>query len=468
MKQNLPGETKRLILTLSPIIILVGIFAYGAVTRPPARLISLFLGALVLILFIGLGIRFIPRWMEAWNGLPEQDVLPRAGKRTNRRSALHPVCRLLLALILYRLLIFAGAYAIQFFEKGYTGGLFNNMDLWSPTSFDARHYLSIAEHWYQPQGEDRYLLVFFPFYPVLVRMANFIFENYLVSGLFVSNVAAVFAGFVFYELALLDMDRDTACRSLKYLCILPAAFLFSAPLSDSLFLFFSVSCMYFARKKNYPAAGAAGFFCAFTRLLGVVMLAPVLFELIADLIRGSRLPRRQRADLVSRGIGNGLALLLIPLGLGAYLLINQQVSGNPFQFLIYQQENWQQAPGWFFSTAQYQCDYLAAALEGNNLQQAYGLWLPNLVYLVGSLAIMIPAAGKLRPSYVAYFIAYYLVSMGATWLLSAPRYLTALFPLALALGTLTRKKIWDGLATILCLGGLVFYLYAFVMHWSVY
>ena len=468
MKQNSPGETRRLIFTLMPIILLVGFFAYGAVTSPPARLSSLFLGAITLMLFIGLGVRFIPRWMEAWSGLPEADIHAGDGKRSNRRAVLHPVMGILLCLTAYRLLLFAAAYALHTAEYGYTGGLFDNMELWSPTSFDARHYLSIAEHWYQSAGEERFLLVFFPFYPVLVRMANFIFENYLISGLFVSNMAAIFSGFVFYELALLDMDKDTARRSLKYLCILPASFLFSAPLSDSLFFFFSVSCMYFARRKNYPAAGIAGFFCAFTRLLGVIMLAPVLFELIADLIRESRLPRRQREALLPKQIGNGLSLVLIPLGLCAYLFINEQVSGNPFQFLIYQRENWQQSPGWFFHTAQYQWDYLLAALESGHLSQALGLWLPNLIYLVGALGLLLAAAKRLRPAYVAYFIAYYLVSMGATWLLSAPRYLTALFPLSLALGTLTRRKVFDGLATLLCLAGLICYLYAFVMHWSVY
>ena len=98
----------------------------------------------------------------------------------------------------------------------------------------------------------------------------------------------------------------------------------------------------------------------------------------------------------------------------------------------------------------------------------YGLWLPSLIYLFGSIAILIAAQKKLRPSYVAYFLLYYAITMGATWLLSAPRYLTAAFPLALGLAAITEKRWADALATTLCTAGLLYYLFAFLQHWSVY
>lgn len=165
--------------------------------------------------------------------------------------------------------------------------------------------------------------------------------------------------------------------------------------------------------------------------------------------------------------GRCAALLLIPLGLGLYLFVNYRLTGDWFRFLQYQQENWSQRPGWFFNTAEYQTIYaLNAAREGSTA--FYGLWLPNLVHLFGALALVIAAQKRLRPSYVAYFIAYYAVTMGATWLLSAPRYLTAAFPLALSLAALTERKWADALATAACLAGLLYYLFAFLQRWSVY
>ena len=76
----------------------------------------------------------------------------------------------------------------------------------------------------------------------------------------------LFSGYLLYELALLDTDRRTALRAVKYLCILPATCLFCAPMSDSLFLFLTLACVYLARKKWYVFSAILGFFAAFTRV----------------------------------------------------------------------------------------------------------------------------------------------------------------------------------------------------------
>ena len=107
------------------------------------------------------------------------------------------------------------------------------------------------------------------------------------------------------------------------------------------------------------------------------------------------------------------------------------------------------------------------AVEGN-LRQLFGLWLPNLAYSFGALGLMAAAAKRLRPSYTAYFLAYFVVAIGATWLLSAPRYLAACFPLALALAALADTRRKDALATFLSLAGLVAYLAMYVNGYPVY
>lgn len=45
----------------------------------------------------------------------------------------------------------------------------------------------------------------------------------------------------------------------------------------------------------------------------------------------------------------------------------------------------------------------------------------------------------MRASYTAYFIAYFVVTMGATWLLSAPRYLAAMLSLPAAMSALAEN-----------------------------
>ena len=453
-------------MTLIPLLALVACYGYWLMSNTHARAIGVLASAVLLVLFLLLGIRFIPQWMDAWNGEPEAVFRVCDGRRSARRQRMHPFFKIILAVLLTRLLLFGIAYLITAVQQGYTGGIFDRLDIWAPLNTDSRHYLSLAEHGYQTTGNERLLLVFFPFYPLLVRVCNYIFQNFLVSGLFVSNVMFLFAGYLLYELALLDTDRRGALRAVKYLCILPASCLFCAPLSDSLFLFLTVAGMYLARKKQYVFASILGFFSALTRLPGVLLFAPVCFELVGDLIREHRAGASGR-KYVLHSVGRCLSLLLIPMGLVLYLCLNYQLTGDWFRFLEYQRENWNQGLGWFFSTAEYQTVYGLTALR-EQPTVFYGLWLPSLIYLFGSIAILIAAQKKLRPSYVAYFLLYYAITMGATWLLSAPRYLTAAFPLALGLAAITEKRWADALATTLCTAGLLYYLFAFLQHWSVY
>lgn len=459
---------KRVLFTTVPLLLLLACYTHWMLTSAPVELSAQLAAAAVTFLFALLGVRFIPQWMDAWSQKPLQPLCPPVGKRSGRRDKLHPFFRLVLALALSRIALFILAFGILYLQNGYEGGVFDTLDIWNRLGTDGRHYLNIAENWYVSTGEDRLLLVFFPFYPIVVRAFNYIFQDYLTSGLFVSNVCFVFAGYALYELALLDMDPKAAKRSLKFLCLLPAAFLFNAPLSDSLFLLLSVSCVYFTRKDRYFLSGLMGMLAAFTRMPGVLLAAPVCFELVCRILREYAVPDNRASAKWARGvIGRICCVLLIPLGTVFYLIINEGVAGDPLMFLTHQREHWHQQLGWFFSTVATQTKQAASAAS-TNPEMLWGLWLPNLAYLFGSLALLIAAQKKLRASNVAYFIIYYLVCMGATWLLSAPRYLTACYPLCLSLGVLTSKRWANILASLLCLGLQALYLMAYVNQWYVY
>ena len=81
---------------------------------------------------------------------------------------------------------------------------------------------------------------------------------------------------------------------------------------------------------------------------------------------------------------------------------------------------------------------------------------------------MFCAAKKLRPGYTAWFIGYYAVAYGATWLLSGPRYLIALIPVPLAMALVTRKKAADAVLTVCCCFLAVLYFIAFILRWQVW
>jgi len=457
---------KRVLFTSVPLIVLFAAFAVWAFTQAPRNPIAVLAAAVSAFLFALLGIRFIPQWMAAWSKKPWLPVRVEEGKRSARKQRMHPIVQLLFYLALFRLLLFVLAYAFSLVKQEYTGGLLDSLNIWNQLGTDSQHYLNIAQNGYVNMGDDRLLIVFFPLYPYLVRAVHFIIDNYLVSGLIVSNLCWVFAAYLLYELALLDTDRKGALRALKYLCILPASFLFSAPMSDSLFLLLSVASVYAVRKNNYPVAGIVGFLAAFTRMPGILLFAPACFELVGTIIRerpqqsGDKRWRLRMTD-------NALSLLFIPAGFLLYLYVNYRVTGNATMFLTYQSEQWHQQLGWFFGTMATVVNNATGSFS-DNIQMLWGLWIPNIVYLFAALGIVIVAQNKLRASNVAYFIAYYAVCMGATWLLSSPRYLTAAYPLALALGAITEKKAVDRAATAVCITLFILYLIAYVNQWYVY
>ena len=178
------------------------------------------------------------------------------------------------------------------------------------------------------------------------------------------------------------------------------------------------------------------------------------------------------AELCRRCVGLPILVvvgaLLVPLGFAAYCYINWRVSGNPFQFLIYQREHWNQRTGLFFSTAAYQTDYFLRSLTSGVWRDALGLWLPNLIACFAALGLLAAAAPKLRASQTAWFLAYYIVAVGATWLLSAPRYLLVLLPVPLALAQCTRARTAGRVLTALSALASLGYLAAFALRWQVW
>ena len=424
---------------------------------PPANLPAALSSILITVLFALLGIRFIPRWIKAWSASADTPAMERA-------PAEKVFFKIFFALLISRLFIYGITFIYSIAMMGWSGDFYLTFHkIW--TYGDSFHYIDIAERWYQSSGsiDEVVRLVFLPFYPILIRLFAHIFKSAFWSALIISQLTFSVAGYVLYRLARLDSDHESAMRSVKYLVLLPSAFFFAAPMSDSLFLLLSLSCVYFARQKKYLTACLFGCLAAFTRSLGITLLAPVCFELVADFKR-----LRKNGKLDFKYVFSCLSIILIPLGLAAYFYVNYTVSGNPFQYAIYQYEHWGQELGFFFNTASYQMKFALLSIQEGSINMLLGLWLPNILFMFGSLSVLCLAVKRLRPSYVAYFIAYFCFSLGTTWLLSGPRYLASLFPISLALSNLTKNKTADNILTLIFIIGSLLYMWAFVSCWQVY
>lgn len=355
------------------------------------------------------------------------------GKRSLRFWRRHPWLKIALGLLALRLLLYAFAYAADIRVNGYTGSLLNTLErLWTRT--DAPHYIGIAKNWYVAEGDPRFHIVFFPLYPLVIRLIGYLCGGSgFAAALVASNLCAIGGGILLYELAALDYPRRDALYTLLIGVLLPGALFLGAPMSESLFLLLSLACMLCARKRKFLLAGAFGALAAFTRSLGVLLAVPIAVEF---LLCAPPLKSWHKKDIARLLV----SLAIVGLGTAGYVYINYAVTGDAFKFLQYQREHWHQALGFFWNTAAYQTEYLLSALAQGDMRMAWGLYLPNLLAAFGALAIMLPAARRLRPSYSAYFLVYFAVSIGCTWLLSGPRYLAVCFPLPLTAAALLRHS----------------------------
>lgn len=357
-------------------------------------------------LFAAVGLRFVPAWVRFWQ---REDAAPAVPAQEPEHMAAR-IFTALLALDLALLLLTWGIRALA----GQPETITQALEFWR--CLDSRHYLDIARDGYISAGDpDRVVqLVFLPGYPLVVR-------------------------------------------ALRFLVLAPGSFFFAAPMSESLFLLLTAAALYLARTHRPVLGGLCGAYAAFTRSLGLLLIVPLLWELVHDTVQHRRISIRQVAGL-----------LLVPLGFAAYCCINRRVSGNPFQFLIYQREHWNQRTGLFFSTAAYQTDYLLRCLRSGNWRDALGLWLPNLIACFSALILLAKAAPRLRASQTAWFLAYYIIAVGATWLLSAPRYLLVLLPVPLALAQCAQKRTANIALTALSALAALGYLAAFALRWQVW
>ena len=405
--------------------------------------------AVSLVLFVFGCWRFVPEWLSFWFDRQSDGI--RTGKEPK-----HALLYVVLVSAAVELLLFFAVWAILRIDRGHTS-LRDAIEFFR--CLDSQHYLDITREWYV-FGEEygrTVQLVFLPGYPLAIYPLYRLLNNDILAGMLISFAAFPAACGVFYRLLRLDLPHADALRAVSFLWLLPGGFFFIAPMSESLFLLLCLSALYCIRKERFLPAALFGAYAAFTRSLGLVLVAPMFFEWVHMLHA-----RKGKRRLISL-----LPVLAVPVGFLCYLWINYHVSGNALQFLTYQKNHWGQELGWFFHTASYQTNLLIENFTADR-ELFFGLWLPNVVWLFGTLGLFALTSKRLRPSYAVWFISYFVIAVGTTWLLSAPRYLLAMPVVALMLGLLARKRWQHLLAGGILLPLSALYLYAFVMRWQVW
>ncbi|MBI3255523.1 MAG: glycosyltransferase family 39 protein [Candidatus Andersenbacteria bacterium] len=313
-----------------------------------------------------------------------------------------------------------GCLAIIFSNPSHTfPGFFSPWPAWW-VQWDGLHYIDIALHGYQTAPDKRFLISFYPLYPLAIRLLTSVIGNVQTAAWLIANVSSLIGFFLFYKLARLDVGRQSATRALLALMLFPTAYFFHLPYTEGLFLVCVMGAFYAVRKGRWDWAGLFGLGASLTRNQGVILFPALLVEWW--------LARKKTGQALWKEFAY---LCLILLGFGIYLWLNWHTFGSPFEFLRILPTAWGKAVDWPWVGLQ-RAWHIFARAGISHVTLTTGLF-----EFLASLGFMVACAWsymRLRLSYTVYMFLTAFLAVALSFYLSTPRYMLSSFPLFLLIG----------------------------------
>jgi hypothetical protein len=103
--------------------------------------------------------------------------------------------------------------------------------------------------------------------------------SYLLVGTLISNAALLGTLLIIYHLIVDAVGDHAAQRTLLYICIFPTAFSFFISYNEALYLLLVTGTFLAIQQRNWWLAGLVGLLATLTRLDGILLIIPYLYEL---------------------------------------------------------------------------------------------------------------------------------------------------------------------------------------------
>jgi hypothetical protein len=326
------------------------------------------------------------------------------------------------------------------------------LDVWG--NWDTGWYLDIAQNWYSTQphpidiGGTTVLqanYVFYPLFPILIRLFSFVFTDKYVSALIVANISLAISAYLLYKISLLDYSKSQSLAITAYLFIFPSSVFLSMPLAESLFLALILAAIYFVRQKRWLAAGIAGFFAATTKPTGVFIFLPLAYEYLSQ--------KKFNLSSIRRDI---FYFILIPLGTLLYNIYLYLLTGDIFAFFKMDYSGWAIKPSNPFYVF-----YRMLFLPDLGIVKVFKLLL--LLFIAAIILTIFLARKTIKMSYLVFSIIFILFPLftGTGRIQSMPRYVSVVFPLVQIIGSRLsgnfRSCLTLAISTALCILFMVFW-----------
>lgn len=306
-------------------------------------------------------------------------------------------------------------------KEGYLGKQFDHSApylVWIWANFDGRHYLDIAT-----LGYRNYNFAFFPLYSSIISLVGYLFKlPHIYIGIAVSTLSYFCSMFVIYKIARLDYSDEVSKLALFFLSFFPVSFFYNSVYPDALFLLETVLCFYFARKKNWVAAGLMGGLTTLTRLSGISLLPALVIEWYLQ----NKVNTRGYLNWLTAFFKEGLPLIFLTmLGILAYMAYLKIGFGD---WTLYQKSMiaWRQNE--FVFPPQVIFRYIKILLFVDKSLLVYWIALVELVSFVAYMTLAVYVLRRVRVSYGVFMIVLLLLVSFTGTLAGTTRYMLHLFP----------------------------------------
>lgn len=419
---------KNVILSVVPPAVLCLLYGLWLLSAAPESILAGGYALLLLLLFIGVYVYAVWDMADRINKTdrPAEPVLSRVRKMDGREMG-----RIFFVLLCSRLLVFFFAYVWELIVNGYTGTVFEIQHIWADHPLAAR-YISMANRGYswETGGAGMHAnLSVAPLYGLMVRFMSPSVNSSIRIAFLLSNLNTLFSGATLYALTVKELDRKRARLAAVFFCLLPSSFLMSCTLGDSTFLLLSLLTCYAARQRIFFAAAGFGAMASLASPQGVALLLPALLEY--NVYLRENLHRGKEERNLPLWIGEGAALLLIPVGFFLYLHKNRSVAGSAFYFL-------ELAGGyrWFFAQG---AELVQSAFIAGR-ETLFSKLLPAILALPAAFVLFLLTRKRFSAPARLYFLFYILCIPNAAgdW----PRLLFICFPVIMAATELASRKKW--------------------------
>jgi len=270
-------------------------------------------------------------------------------------------------------------------------------------NFDGVHYLSIAQN-----GYFEFQQAFFPMYPLLMRSIGntFLNNSYYFAGMAISNISIIGCLFLIWKLAEQvriegkKLTNEQIKQTLIFLMFAPTGFYFGSVYTESFFLLLTLLSFYFLAHNQKILFGISASIASATKVIG--------------------------------------ALLLVPIGLIAYMLFLWQRYHDPLLFLHAQPAfGSNRSGGELIFLPQVYWRYLKILFTVPLVQYDYWIALYELFMFHAALFLLWLSWKKKLPEKWIWFSLAAIISPTLTGSLSSmPRYVLAAFPIFFILGSL--------------------------------